>query len=95
MKRTAAIAGALASLLFVFARSPEERTITDPASVTSTPNRNALPVPIDDLFFSRSVNKTVDSHIYPAEGHGFVKRESQIDAIKRTFDWFDRYLKPQ
>jgi dipeptidyl aminopeptidase/acylaminoacyl peptidase len=42
----------------------------------------------------KTANKTVDAHFYPAEGHGFAKRENQIDAIKRTIDWFDRYLKP-
>jgi hypothetical protein len=41
----------------------------------------------------KAANKTVDVHIYPAEGHGFAKRENQVDAIKRTIDWFDRYLK--
>lgn len=39
--------------------------------------------------------KTVDAHFYPQEGHGFAKRENQIDAIKRTVAWFDRYLKNQ
>jgi dipeptidyl aminopeptidase/acylaminoacyl peptidase len=34
----------------------------------------------------------VDVHYYPAEGHGFAKRENQIDAIKRTIDWFEKYL---
>jgi dipeptidyl aminopeptidase/acylaminoacyl peptidase len=37
--------------------------------------------------------KTVDAHYYPNEGHGFSKRENQIDAIRRTVDWFDKYLK--
>jgi dipeptidyl aminopeptidase/acylaminoacyl peptidase len=37
--------------------------------------------------------RTVDVHYYPNEGHGFVKRENQIDATRRTVDWFDRYLK--
>jgi dipeptidyl aminopeptidase/acylaminoacyl peptidase len=37
--------------------------------------------------------KTVDAHYYPGEGHGFAKRENQVDAIRRTIDWFDRYLK--
>ncbi len=37
--------------------------------------------------------KTVDVHYYPNEGHGFAKRENQIDSIKRTVEWFDRYLK--
>ncbi len=37
--------------------------------------------------------RTVDVHYYPAEGHGFAKRENQIDALKRTVAWFDKYLK--
>jgi len=55
MRKIAVLGVALTSLLFVFARSPEERTITDPASVTSPRNANSAPIPIDDLFFSRSV----------------------------------------
>lgn len=39
--------------------------------------------------------KTVDAHYYPNEGHGFEKRENQIDAIRRTVEWFDKYLKGQ
>jgi len=38
-------------------------------------------------------SRTVDAHYYPAEGHGFAKRENQIDAMRRTIDWFDKYLK--
>ncbi len=37
--------------------------------------------------------RTVDAHYYPNEGHGFSKRENQIDALRRTIDWFDRYLR--
>jgi dipeptidyl aminopeptidase/acylaminoacyl peptidase len=37
--------------------------------------------------------KTVDVHYYPNEGHGFAKRENQIDSIQRTLEWFDKYLK--
>jgi len=37
--------------------------------------------------------RTVEAHYYPNEGHGFTKRENQIDALQRTVDWFDRYLK--
>ncbi|MBV9620481.1 MAG: S9 family peptidase [Gammaproteobacteria bacterium] len=37
--------------------------------------------------------KTVDAHYYPDEGHGFAKRENRIDSIRRTLEWFDRYLK--
>lgn len=37
--------------------------------------------------------RVVAAHYYSAEGHGFSKRENQIDAIRRTVDWFDKYLK--
>jgi dipeptidyl aminopeptidase/acylaminoacyl peptidase len=37
--------------------------------------------------------KTVDAHYYPNEGHGFAKRENQIDSIRRTIAWFEKYLK--
>ncbi|HLZ85051.1 MAG TPA: prolyl oligopeptidase family serine peptidase [Caulobacteraceae bacterium] len=40
-----------------------------------------------------STNASGRAHYYPNEGHGFVKREKQIDALERTIDWFDRYLK--
>ena len=36
--------------------------------------------------------KVVDAHYYPDEGHGFAKRENQIDAMERTVAWFDSYL---
>ena len=41
----------------------------------------------------RQAGKTVDSKIYAEEGHGFLKRENQIDAAERTVKWFDTYLK--
>ncbi len=37
--------------------------------------------------------RTVDAHYYPAEGHGFSKRENQIDSTCRMVEWFDKYLK--
>lgn len=43
----------------------------------------------------KNEGKVVDAHYYPDEGHGFAKRENQIDAMQRTVDWFDRYLKNQ
>jgi dipeptidyl aminopeptidase/acylaminoacyl peptidase len=39
--------------------------------------------------------KVVAAHYYPDEGHGFAKRENQIDAMQRTVEWFDHYLKNQ
>lgn len=41
----------------------------------------------------QDAGRTVDVHYYPNEGHGFAKRENQVDAIRRTIEWFDRYLK--
>ena len=38
--------------------------------------------------------RTVDAHYYTNEGHGFAKRENQIDALERTIAWFEQYLKP-
>jgi dipeptidyl aminopeptidase/acylaminoacyl peptidase len=44
----------------------------------------------------RAEGRTVESHFYPGEGHGFTfvgKREDQIDALERTVAWFEKYLK--
>jgi len=41
----------------------------------------------------KAEGRVVDVHYYPNEGHGFVKRENQIDSIRRTIAWFDQYLK--
>jgi len=35
---------------------PDARQITDPKTITSTSNPNARPIPIDDLYFTRSVS---------------------------------------
>ena len=37
--------------------------------------------------------RIVDVHYYANEGHGFSKRENQIDSVRRTTAWFDQYLK--
>ena len=41
----------------------------------------------------KDMGRTVDAHYYPGEGHGFLKREDQIDSIERMVAWFDKYLK--
>jgi dipeptidyl aminopeptidase/acylaminoacyl peptidase len=41
----------------------------------------------------KGAGHTVDVRYYPQEGHGFSRRENQIDALERTVAWFDRYLK--
>lgn len=42
----------------------------------------------------KAKGSTVETIFYPAEGHGFRKRENQLDSLKRTVEWFDKYLKP-
>jgi dipeptidyl aminopeptidase/acylaminoacyl peptidase len=41
----------------------------------------------------RELGRPMSIHIYPQEGHGFGKPENQIDAIRRTVEWFEKYLK--
>jgi dipeptidyl aminopeptidase/acylaminoacyl peptidase len=40
----------------------------------------------------KAKGRTVEAHFYPGEGHGFFKREDQIDALERTVAWFEKYL---
>jgi dipeptidyl aminopeptidase/acylaminoacyl peptidase len=42
----------------------------------------------------KAKGNVVETVFYPAEGHGFRKRENQLDSLKRTVEWFDKYLKP-
>ncbi len=37
----------------------------------------------------RQAGKQVEAHYYPNEGHGFAKRENQIDSVRRTVEWFE------
>jgi dipeptidyl aminopeptidase/acylaminoacyl peptidase len=41
----------------------------------------------------KSRNQIVEGKFYPDEGHGFNKRENVLDALERTINWFDKYLK--
>jgi dipeptidyl aminopeptidase/acylaminoacyl peptidase len=47
---------------------------------------------VEDIL--KAKGRTVETVFYPLEGHGFRKRENQLDSLKRTVEWFDRYLKP-
>jgi dipeptidyl aminopeptidase/acylaminoacyl peptidase len=40
----------------------------------------------------KAKGNVVETIYYPAEGHGFQKRENQLDSLRRTAAWFDRYL---
>ncbi|WP_126176688.1 S9 family peptidase [Tsuneonella rigui] len=41
----------------------------------------------------KAKGNVVETIYYPAEGHGFRKQENQLDSLKRTVEWFDKYLK--
>jgi dipeptidyl aminopeptidase/acylaminoacyl peptidase len=41
----------------------------------------------------KALNVPTSIMIYPGEGHGLRDPEHAADAMKRTMDWFDRYLK--
>jgi prolyl oligopeptidase len=40
----------------------------------------------------QKLGRTVDAKYYADEGHGFFKRENQIDALERTVAWFDTHM---
>ena len=40
----------------------------------------------------QKLGRTVEAKYYPDEGHGFFKRENQIDALERTVAWFDQHM---
>jgi dipeptidyl aminopeptidase/acylaminoacyl peptidase len=69
------------------------------APLLSLQGENDIRVPrgqaqeIADILKARGTE--VEVVFYPAEGHGFVKRENQIDSLRRTVAWFEKYLKPQ
>ena len=52
---TAILALQLSALLLAQSSGPDDRKITDPQSVTSAANAGARAIPIDDLYFTRSV----------------------------------------
>lgn len=68
------------------------------APLLSLQGENDIRVPrgqaqeVADILKSRG--NVVETVFYPAEGHGFQKRENQIDALRRTVGWFEKYLKP-
>lgn len=41
----------------------------------------------------KAKGNVVETIFYPGEGHGFQKRENQLDSLRRTIGWFDKYLK--
>ena len=67
------------------------------APLLSLQGENDIRVPrgqaqeIADILKARGTE--VETIFYPAEGHGFVKRENQIDSLKRTVAWFEKHLK--
>jgi dipeptidyl aminopeptidase/acylaminoacyl peptidase len=56
LRDLAAIVISALCLLPLGSSSPEDRSLTDPKSITSESNRGAHPVPIDDLYYTRSAS---------------------------------------
>jgi len=55
-----------------------------------------LPVESDEIVEGVKKNGVpVEYVVFPDEGHGFVKKENQITAAKRTLEFLDKYLKPK
>ena len=79
------------------ASSPIKYIRDDKAPLLVLQGENDIRVPKEEaeqvVEILKKEGRTVDAHYYPAEGHGFAKRENQIDALKRTVAWFDKYLK--
>ena len=69
-------------------RNSSQLTFSAIASLSSAPR-----APSHIVSYKSFDGKTVDAHYYPNEGHGFEKRENQIDSIRRSVAWFDKYLK--
>ena len=45
----------VSACLLAQSAGPDDRRTTDPQSITSAVNSNARPIPIDDLYFTRSL----------------------------------------
>lgn len=79
------------------AASPIKYIRNEKAPLLVLQGENDIRVPKEEaeqvVAILKQSGKTVDAHYYPLEGHGFAKRENQIDALKRTVAWFDKYLK--
>lgn len=54
LPRLAIVFAPVLCALLLASSSPEDRALTDPKSVSSESNSNAHPVPIDDLYYTRS-----------------------------------------
>ena len=79
------------------AASPIKYIRDDKAPLLVLQGTNDIRVPKEEaeqvVEILKKEGRTVDAHYYEAEGHGFSKRENQIDSLRRTVDWFDKYLK--
>ncbi|MGH7427978.1 MAG: S9 family peptidase, partial [Candidatus Methylomirabilaceae bacterium] len=79
-------------------RSPLSRASDIRAPLLILQGANDPRVPVTE---SRQISEVVRRRggiaelvLYPGEGHGFAKRENQLDSERRAIAWFDRYLRP-
>jgi dipeptidyl aminopeptidase/acylaminoacyl peptidase len=56
-------------------------------------------VPVSQaIYFHRALSWYGAEHelvIYPREGHGLAERNHQLDLLRRTRAWFDRWLRDE
>jgi dipeptidyl aminopeptidase/acylaminoacyl peptidase len=55
-----------------------------------------VPKPQSDELYAALKWKGIPAEyvVFPREKHGFIEREHQMEAMRRTLDWFEKYLKP-
>ena len=50
------------------------------------------------IYFHRALSRFGAEHelvVYPREGHGLAERNHQLDLLRRTRAWFDRWLRDE
>ncbi len=77
--------------------SPMKYILNSQAPLLVLQGENDFQVPKEEaeqvVSILQKAGKTVAVHYYPNEGHGLVNHQVAVDALERTIDWFDRYLK--
>ena len=71
--------------------------IRTPVLILHGENDTNVP-PSQAEFFHRALVRFGVEHeyvVYPREGHGIQERNHQLDLLRRTRDWFDRWLTPR
>jgi dipeptidyl aminopeptidase/acylaminoacyl peptidase len=71
--------------------------VRTPVLIVHGENDTNVPV-TQAIYFHRALSRFGVEHelvIYPREGHGFAERNHQLDLLRRTRAWFDRWLRDE